>query len=198
MLPPAACSKRSANNMKLRFALFSLFALLIIAMPFTASAALIDSSLIAEASCTSGCTINTFVKLGVSVANFILGIVGALTLLMFVYGGLTWILSAGSSSAVQKGKDIIIGSVVGLLIVFCSYLIINFVVNNVLGAKDANNKALFNGSVDNTQPVVTPGTQCKAAGNSCISQNECATKGGSSIGKSDCGGDTVCCTPPKN
>lgn len=106
---------------------------------------LLDDSLIKEAECISGgCSLNTFIALGVSLSNIILGLVGALTLAMFIYGGVVLLLSGGSSEKISKGKEIILGSVVGLLIVFGSYTIIKFVVNDVLVA---NNK--FTGSAPN-------------------------------------------------
>jgi hypothetical protein len=82
------------------------------------------------ADCTSdNCgnyTLDDFVQLGVNVANWILGIVGSLALLFFVYGGVTWIISAGSSEKVEEGKTILKNAVIGLIIVFVSWTIINF------------------------------------------------------------------------
>ncbi|MFA6551050.1 MAG: hypothetical protein WCV41_00760, partial [Patescibacteria group bacterium] len=40
------------------------------------------------------------------VINGVLGIVGSLALLMFIYGGLLWMTSAGSDEKVKRGKDI--------------------------------------------------------------------------------------------
>lgn len=97
---------------------------------------LLSNSLIQDAECSSGsCSLNTFIALGVSLSNIILGLVGALTLAMFIYGGVMLLISGGNSEKISKGKDIILGSVVGLLIVFGSYTIISFVVDDVLGAK---------------------------------------------------------------
>jgi hypothetical protein len=174
-----------------------------LATPFYAQAAIIDEDTIAEAS-TCGqpnapaCSLNVFVKVGVNVANFILGIVGALTLLMFVFGGLTWMLSGGSSSAVQKGKDIIIGSVVGLLIVFASYMIINFVVNNVFEAKNANNKPLFSGGVSGSSGTTQEGPKdCTNLGGVCSSFANCSKVPQS---KNECTDKNkpICCVPLKN
>lgn len=97
---------------------------------------LLSNSLIQDAQCSAGnCSLNTFIALGVSLSNIILGLVGALTLAMFIYGGVMLLISGGNSEKISKGKDIILGSVVGLLIVFGSYTIISFVVDDVLGAK---------------------------------------------------------------
>ncbi len=98
---------------------------------------LLSDSLIQDAQCNKGgsCTLNTFIALGVSLSNIILGLVGALTLAMFIYGGVILLISGGNTEKISKGKEIILGSVVGLLIVFGSYTIITFVVNDVFVAK---------------------------------------------------------------
>lgn len=70
--------------------------------------------------------VNDFVVLAIKIANFILGIVGSLTLIMFIYGGVMFLISAGSSDKVGQAKKIIIASIVGLLIVFSSWLIIKY------------------------------------------------------------------------
>ncbi|MCU0678827.1 MAG: pilin [Planctomycetes bacterium] len=73
------------------------------------------------------CQLNDFAKVAVNVASWILGITGSLTLLAFVYGGVMFLISAGSSERINKAKQIIVGAVVGLVIVFASYMIIGFV-----------------------------------------------------------------------
>ncbi len=71
-------------------------------------------------------TLNDGVQLIVNVMQWILGIVGSLTLLMFVVGGFMFLISGGNAQTVEKGKKILIGSVVGLAIVFGSYMIVKF------------------------------------------------------------------------
>ncbi len=65
--------------------------------------------------------IDTPQKLIGKVINSVLGIVGSLALLMFVYGGLTWMTSSGNQEKVKKGKDIIVWSAIGLAIIFSAY-----------------------------------------------------------------------------
>jgi len=71
-------------------------------------------------------TLNDFLTMGVKVTTWILGVVGSVALLFFIYGGFVWILSGGNSELVKKGRDIITGAVIGLIIVFSSYLIVQF------------------------------------------------------------------------
>jgi Type IV secretion system pilin len=71
--------------------------------------------------------LNDFMKVAINVSNFILGIVGSLSLLAFIAGGLMWMLSAGNAEMVTRGKQTIIGAVIGLAIVFTSFMIIQLV-----------------------------------------------------------------------
>lgn len=80
------------------------------------------------------CTLNDFAQLGINVTNMILGIVGSLALLFFIYGGLMMIISSGKSEAVQKAKTILTNAVIGLVIVFTSWVIINFAVTILTGS----------------------------------------------------------------
>jgi hypothetical protein len=73
------------------------------------------------------CTLNDFVKVMVNLAQFILGITGSLALLMFIYGGVLFLISAGNPERITQAKKVITGAVIGIVIVFASYTIIGFV-----------------------------------------------------------------------
>ncbi len=61
------------------------------------------------------------------IIQYVLGIIGILALVMFIYGGILWMTSGGSAEKIKKGKDTIVWAVLGLAIVFLSYAIVNFV-----------------------------------------------------------------------
>lgn len=65
------------------------------------------------------------------IINSALGIVGSITLLMFVYGGFIWMTSSGSSDKIKKGKDIILWSAIGLVVIFSSYALVAVVIKSV-------------------------------------------------------------------
>lgn len=65
------------------------------------------------------------------VINAVLGIVGSIALVMFIYGGLTWMISGGSAEKVKKGRDIIVWSAVGLIVIFISYGLVRFLILNI-------------------------------------------------------------------
>lgn len=75
--------------------------------------------------------LNDFIILAIKVSQWILGIVGSLSLIMFIYGGLSFLVSAGSSDKITKAKDIIVAAIIGLIIVFSSWLIIKFVMQSM-------------------------------------------------------------------
>jgi len=61
------------------------------------------------------------------IINAVLGVVGSIALLMFIYGGLVWMTAAGNAERVQKGKDILIWAALGIVIIFASYALVKFV-----------------------------------------------------------------------
>lgn len=61
----------------------------------------------------------------------VLGIVGSLALVMFIYGGFMWMTSAGNSEQVQKGKNILIWAALGLAVIFSSYALVKFVIEGI-------------------------------------------------------------------
>lgn len=63
----------------------------------------------------------------------ILSLVGAVALLMIVYGGVLWMFAAGNKENITKGKDIIMWTALGMLLIFSSYAIIKFILNALTG-----------------------------------------------------------------
>lgn len=57
-----------------------------------------------------------------------LGIIGAITLLMFVWGGTTLVTSAGNPEKIKKGSSVMLWAAIGVLVVFGSYLIVNLLI----------------------------------------------------------------------
>ena len=72
----------------------------------------------------AGKSIDTIAK---NIITYALGMTGVIALLAFIYGGITWMISAGDTNKVKKGKDIMTWTVLGLIIIFCSYAILTAV-----------------------------------------------------------------------
>jgi len=62
------------------------------------------------------------------IIRYVVGLSGALALVIFIYGGLMWIFSQGKADMINKGKKAISYSVIGLVIIFTSYIIIRFII----------------------------------------------------------------------
>ncbi len=77
--------------------------------------------------------INTVPELVNNVINGILGVVGAIALLYMVWGGITWMTSRGNAESIKKGKDTIVWGILGLAMIFSSYVIVSFVVTIMAG-----------------------------------------------------------------
>lgn len=67
----------------------------------------------------------------VELSNVILQVVSVLTFVMFIYGGVLFLISAGNVNSVKKAKKIIIAAIIGLLIVFVSYTAVQFFIETL-------------------------------------------------------------------
>ena len=66
--------------------------------------------------------------------NAVMGFLGSVTLLVFVYGGFLWLISAGSPEKIKKGSQAMLWAVVGLFLIFGSYAIMGIILQGI-GAK---------------------------------------------------------------
>jgi hypothetical protein len=60
-----------------------------------------------------------------------IAIVGSLTLVMVVYGGVMWLLASGNEEKVGKAKKILVWSLLGLIVVFSAYAILSFALSQI-------------------------------------------------------------------
>ena len=59
--------------------------------------------------------------------NILLFIVGVLSVIMIIIGGLRYVVSGGNSTAVSAAKNTVLYAIVGVVIAFLAYALINFV-----------------------------------------------------------------------
>lgn len=81
------------------------------------------------------------------ITNTVLYIVGAISVLMLIWGGLRYIISGGDSKKITDAKNTILYALLGLIIAFFAYAIVNFVLNaiNPVPAQNAENATLILG-----------------------------------------------------
>ena len=65
------------------------------------------------------------------VVNVLLFIIGAVSVIMLIYGGIRYTTSGGNTNSVTAAKNTVIYSIVGLVISILAYAIVNFVVTNI-------------------------------------------------------------------
>lgn len=61
------------------------------------------------------------------VVNTLLFILGAIAVVMIIVGGIMYAVSAGDASGVTKAKNTILYAVIGLVVAFLAYAIVNWV-----------------------------------------------------------------------
>lgn len=66
--------------------------------------------------------------------NKVLGVLGAVALLVFVVGGAMWLTSGGNAEKVKNGTMAMMWAVIGLFIIFSSYAILNLVIKGLFAA----------------------------------------------------------------
>lgn len=64
----------------------------------------------------------------------ILGLSGAIALLMFVYGGLVYLTAQGERERIERGKNTLIWATVGLVVIFGSYAFLTYLFAGILSA----------------------------------------------------------------
>lgn len=67
-----------------------------------------------------------------NVFNFATAIVGTLTVVMVIVGGVLYATAGGNSERVSRAKDVIVASIVGMILVLGSYLLFNTLSPNLL------------------------------------------------------------------
>lgn len=63
--------------------------------------------------------------------NIVLAAVGAISVVMLIYGGLRYITSGGDAKKVTDAKNTILYAIIGLVICVLSYAIVTFVLNTI-------------------------------------------------------------------
>lgn len=106
------------------------------------------------------CGLDDILIVFANVGNFILSIVGAIVLVMYVVGGFLMLTSAGRSEYIQKGKKFLKLSTFGLVVVVFAYAGLQ-TINNVLRGGPTSN-AIFGDYVlcDSAAPATTENKAC--------------------------------------
>ncbi len=66
-----------------------------------------------------------------NIVNALLFLIGAVSVVMIIYGGIRYTISGGEAKNVTAAKDTILYSVVGLVVAIMAYAIVNFVITKL-------------------------------------------------------------------
>ncbi len=101
-----------------------------------------------------------------------LGILGSLTLLAFIYGGVLWLTSAGREDMVKKGSHAMMYAAIGLLVIFSAYAILSTIITGL------RNNSGEGPATTTPNPGGGPASDCVelfgAEGFQCLPVQECA------------------------
>ena len=92
----------------------------------------------AEAARCDGCPADLFGDTGVfkQVTNTILYIVGIVAVIMLIIGGIRYVTSGGDSKKVTDAKNTVLYAIIGLVIAFLAFAIVNFVISALPNSED--------------------------------------------------------------
>ncbi len=69
-----------------------------------------------------------------TITNVLLFIIGAVSVIMLIIGGIRYVVSGGDSSAVTSAKNTILYAVVGIIVALLAYALVNFVLTSFSAA----------------------------------------------------------------
>jgi len=65
-----------------------------------------------------------------TITNVMLFIIGAVSVIMLIIGGLRYVVSGGDSTAVQNAKNTILYAIVGIIVAILAFAVVNFVIGS--------------------------------------------------------------------
>jgi hypothetical protein len=65
-----------------------------------------------------------------TITNVLLFVIGAVSVIMLIIGGIRYVLSGGDSSAVTSAKNTILYAVIGIVVAILAYAMVNFVITS--------------------------------------------------------------------
>lgn len=70
-------------------------------------------------------------KLITDLINVLLFVVGALAVIMIIVSGVLYVISSGDASKVARAKNTLMYSIVGLVVAFIAYAVVNWVIDKL-------------------------------------------------------------------
>jgi len=113
----------------------AVFALAFVAVPVSAQCDAGTGSIATGAQCAapSGAATNLFGDGSIfqTVTNILLFLIGAISVVMLIIGGIRYVLSGGDQSAITSAKNTILYAIIGIIVAFLAYAAVNFVTSQL-------------------------------------------------------------------
>ena len=65
-----------------------------------------------------------------TITNVLLFIIGAISVIMLIIGGIRYVVSGGDSGAITSAKNTILYAIVGIVVAILAYALVNFVIGS--------------------------------------------------------------------
>lgn len=106
---------------------------------------------LADVTCKPGenCDIPWIGEYTKGIYNYLIAIVGVVAAMVLMAGGVLWLISRGEASKITQAKDLIIGSITGLIILASSYLILLQINPSLVNLQNINIRSVLTEVVEN-------------------------------------------------
>lgn len=101
-----------------------------------------------------------------NIISVLLWIVGMASIIVIVYSGITFVISAGNPSQITRAKTMLLYAVVGLVVSILAYAIVNFIVGSAGGSKGSSS-----GSSSSSSSSSSGGNSSSGSGSSNKNSN---------------------------
>jgi hypothetical protein len=120
--------------------LFPLILMVVILSPLAASAAIPDcnKSLFCLPCFEGSCGVCDIVDLIMKMVHVFLVLAGSISLFVFVLAGFKMVYSGGEQAKVKSAKDMLVGALTGIVIVFSAWAIVGFILDSATNKKIGN------------------------------------------------------------
>jgi hypothetical protein len=91
-----------------------------------------------------------------NIISGVLGFIGVLFLVLMIYAGFLWMTAQGEEKKVTQARQIIVGAVIGVVVVFSAYAITQFVLTSVIGSTSSPQGTTGPSEFDRSPMPTTP------------------------------------------
>ncbi len=130
----------------------------------------------------------------IGVYNYGLAIVGILAAIVLMAGGVLWLISGGDPGKINQAKELMVGSVIGTIILFSAWIILNTVNPALLQFKPLNPVVIqkIDYCCDQTKGLSLPQDGKCTSGQLCSNGAVCTNNGHNSFSCVDPANNTCC------